>query len=453
MGPITGIRIVNLRVREKVAYPDLTLDLSGDKADHLVVGLENGGGKSTLLGAVYHVFVPEADQFLPRRAQRRQGKEGELKRLEHYVPGGDPTHFVVEVEAPTPDGILPMMAGQRLLVGACLWKPSGSPPSAPANEFFWSARCVTHELTLRSLGLRGSGGRLLDHREFRAKLKQLRTDIPAAQINVEEGKGAWELHLRNIGIDVEYVRQFLLRMNEDEGAADQVFTYASSRAFLNSLVEVVGDPSSISQIKQRLAEMAGDAETMILDRKRAVLLESIVTHTGPLAETMKDLVRRITDRSQTVHHLVAAHENIKARLEGARHAAALVAERRAELDRTVVEVRNSYNDANARYVLARVQVARLQVATSAADVKNAERERDRARADEQVARAAGLLSDRRTAEARIRDIEDLLKLKAVEAEPLREALSSAVQALDRRLATDCDRRAAVRRGRSCGGGP
>src|SRR5690242_4601642 len=107
MGPITGVRIVNLRVREKVAYPDLTIDLAGNAGDHLVLGLENGGGKSTLLGAIYHVFVPEADQFLPRRAQRRQQKEGELKLLEQYIPGGDPTHVVVELEAPATDKTLP----------------------------------------------------------------------------------------------------------------------------------------------------------------------------------------------------------------------------------------------------------------------------------------------------------------------------------------------------------
>lgn len=40
MGPITGLRIVNLRVRDKVAYPDLTLDVASEGAEHLVVGLE-----------------------------------------------------------------------------------------------------------------------------------------------------------------------------------------------------------------------------------------------------------------------------------------------------------------------------------------------------------------------------------------------------------------------------
>jgi len=149
MGPITGIRILNLRVRDKVAYPDVTIDLVGGGADHLVVGLENGGGKSTLIGAVYHVFVPEADEFLPRRAQKRQEKKGELKKLEDYVPGGDPTHFIVEIDAPIPDGTLPLGGGPRLLVGACLWKPAGATAATPADELFWSARGVSSRLALR----------------------------------------------------------------------------------------------------------------------------------------------------------------------------------------------------------------------------------------------------------------------------------------------------------------
>ncbi|WP_437312121.1 hypothetical protein [Sorangium sp. So ce388] len=439
MGPITGIRVVNLRVRDKVAYPDLTLDLASDGADHLVIGLENGGGKSTLLGAIYHVLVPEADQFLPRRAQRRQHKEGELKRLEHYVPGGDPTHFIVEVEPPAPDGVLPILAGPRLLVGACLWKPAGSPPSMPAGEFFWSARSVAPELSLRDLALRGPGGRLLDYREFRAKLKQLRTDAPAAQVNVEEGKGAWEMHLRNLGIDVDYVRQFLLRMNEDEGAADQVFTYASSRAFLNSLVGVVGDPTAIEQLKQRLAEMAQDADAIRLDRQRVVLLESLAAQTGPLAETVKHLEERVAERDRAIGHGVASQERLTRHLEAVREACGVAAARRVELDRIVADARAAYHEAHARYGCARVQMARLLAEAAAGDMQRTEQERDRTRTEERVARAAALLADRRTNEARIRDVKKALKARAAGAEPLRRALSSALQALGRRLAADIER--------------
>lgn len=445
MGPITGLRIVNLRVRDKVAYPDLTLDIASDGAEHLVVGLENGGGKSTLLGAIYHVFVPEADQFLPRRAQRRQHKDGELKRLEHYVPGGDPTHFIVEVECPTPDGVLPTFTGPRVLVGACLWKPAGSPPSAPASEFFWSARSVTPDLSLRGLALRGPGGRLLDHREFRAKLKQLRTEIPAAQVSIEEGKGTWELHLRGLGVDVEYVRQFLLRMNEDEGAADQVFTYASSRAFLNSLVAVVGDPSAVEQLKQRLSDMARDADTMLLDRQRSVLLGNLVVHTAPLSEAVRELRELTRGRDQNVDHILVTQRGLGHRRDECQRASTTWATRRAELDRSVIEARNAYSEALARYALARVQLARLRMGAAGCDTKAAEREQEQARADERVARAAVLLAERRTNEERARGIEELLAQKAIAAEPLRRALSSAVQAFGLRLAADIERLEGERR--------
>ena len=439
VGPISGLRIVNLRVRDKVAYPDLTIDLAAGDADHLVVGLENGGGKSTLLGAVYHVFVPEADQFLPRRAQRRQHKEGELKRLEHYVPGGDPTHFVVEVESPISDGNAAKAASSRMLVGACLWKPSGSTAATPASEFFWSARSVVPELSLRELSLRGPGGRLLDHREFKAKLTALRGDVPAAHVNTEEGKGAWEKHLRDLGIDVEYVRQFLLRMNEDEGAADQVFTYASSRSFLNSLVGVVGDPTAIEALKQRLAETSRDADTMLLDRQRVALLDKLVVETGPLASTVRSLNEQVAERDRTVGQLLACHDRTSRHLVDVQEAATDAAERRAELERLMVEARNAYNDTNARYVLARVQVARARAEHASGEIKHAERERDHARTAERVARAAALLADRRTSDARIRDLEELLTRKEIEAEPLRRSLASALQSLTRRLTADIAR--------------
>jgi ABC-type cobalamin/Fe3+-siderophores transport system ATPase subunit len=95
MGPITGFRVVNLRVHDgihdKVAYPDLTVDIG--TGDHVVIGLENGGGKGTLLGFILHLFLPDARLFLPRLAQRHQRREGEEKRIEHYIPGGRfPTH-------------------------------------------------------------------------------------------------------------------------------------------------------------------------------------------------------------------------------------------------------------------------------------------------------------------------------------------------------------------------
>lgn len=56
--------------------------------------------------------------------------------------------------------------------------------------------------------------------------------------------------------------------------------------------------------------------------------------------------------------------------------------------------------------------------------------------DERIAHASALLADRRTAESRVFDVQELLRRTSIEAEPLRLASSSAVQALDRRLKSD-----------------
>lgn len=437
MGLITGIRIINLRVRDKVAYPDVTLDLADGSAAHLVVGLENGGGKSTLLGALYHVFAPEADEFLPRRSMRRQGKRGEVKRIEHYVPGGDPTHFIVEIEVPSSDGTLGLLTAPRLLLGVCLWKPAGAPPSAPAKEFFWSARSVNHELTLKAFSVRGASGRLLDNREFKAKLsKELRISVPAAQVNVEELQGAWEVHLQGLGVDVEFIRQFLLRMNEDEGAADQVFTYASSREFLESLVSVVGDPRAIAHVKKSLAELATDADGILVDRQRVKLLEALAAQTGSLVEHMRGLSSHHVSRERMIDHLIHVRNHVIRDLKVTREEAEKAKNRRASFDDSVTDARNAYNEANARFMLARVQVAESRHRLKASMTDLAELERQNARRDERIAHASALLADRRTAESRVFDVQELLRRTSIEAEPLRLASSSAVQALDRRLKSD-----------------
>lgn len=445
MGPLTGLRIVNLRVRDKVAYPDVTIDLAGQGPKHVVVGLENGGGKSTLLGAIYHVFVPEVDQFLPRRAQRRQKKQGDLKELEQYVPGGDPTHFVVEIEPPTADGTLPGIAGDRVLLGACLWKPHGAPDAAKAEEFFWSVRSISRELSLREIPLRGPSGRLFDHREFKAKLKELRVRVPAAQVNVEELKGGWSLHLRNLGIDVEYVQQFLLRMNEDEGAADQVFTYASSRTFLESLVEVVGDPTATEQLKGALAATAGDADTVALDRRRVILLEKLLAHTGPLEAALDAIDVWSRNRETLVAQLVACREHLGAQVRIAEQQASRTVTRREQADDLVVEAKSAYAEANARHALAGVQLARLRLEASNTEAHETRGHLDRARVDEQTMQCAALLCDRRKFQTLISDINDILRRKEMDAEPLRQSLSAALQALGQRVHAEMARLEADRK--------
>ena len=47
---------------------------------------------------------------------------------------------------------------------------------------------------------------------------------------------------------MEFVKSWLLAMNEDEGAANHVFTYGSSRAFIDTLVRAVAPPELVTDI-------------------------------------------------------------------------------------------------------------------------------------------------------------------------------------------------------------
>jgi hypothetical protein len=436
LGQITGFRVLNLRVRDKLAYPDLTIDLGNH--GHVVIGLENGGGKSTLLGFLIHTFLPRADRFLPRLAHRRQHKQGEEKRIEHYVPGGDPTHVIVELQQPAGSSRRnPQPA--RVVVGACLHKKAGADPVAPAGEFFWSARCTTDELTLAHLGLRAQDGRLLDHEEWRTRLTELRKTHPAAEIVVHDHQDAWDRHLRDtLKVDVEFIKTWLLSMNQDEGAADHVFTYSSSREFLNSLIGAVADPQYVDGLKSSLTTAGADADKMRTDRRREALLRNLVAHTGPLAELTEQLTDADRERRTLTDALVVARKNLQS-CETATQSAVEEAERHhKEATATAKNAHLSFEDAISDELAAQLQVQQLQLATL-------NRELEKLRLDEasytrkiHEATAAQLLVNERTVRSRIEDIQTELQRKEADAEPSRLAASSALQAWNQRIEEEID---------------
>jgi hypothetical protein len=441
VGPITGFRIINLRVHDggldKVAYPDLTIDIG--TGDHVVIGLENGGGKGTLLGFLLHVFLPDARLFLPRLAQRRQRRQGEEKRIEHYVPGGRlPTHVVVELELPARDLRRPGQP-RRVLAGACLYKPNGGSPSEPSKEFFWSARCVTSELTLASLGLRSETGRLLDHREWRAWLDGTRTARPDAEIIIHDGDANWGNHLRNtLKVDVEFVKSWLLAMNEDEGAADHVFTYGSSRAFIDTLVRAVAPPELVADINQNLITMAADADNMKIDRRREALLRRLVEHTEPLAGYMDQLTAHDRSRRSLVDALLITQGQLGRKRSSTAAELEQARQREREAGSVAAEANAAEAKAYALELLARLQVARLKRDRASDQVQRHRTALEDSRSKARACAAAAVLCEERTLRARIGDIRQMLSAKAENAEPERRAASSAAQAWLTRVKTEID---------------
>ncbi|MET8160349.1 hypothetical protein ABZT47_28655 [Sphaerisporangium sp. NPDC005289] len=426
MGPITGFRIVNLRAQAKVAYPDLTVNL--DNRAHTVVGQENGGGKSTLIGFLIHVLLPNATEFLPRKAKRRQEKKGEDKRVENYVPGGPPTHVVLEFDLPH-RGTITSTTPTRVLVGACLYKPDGAGPTVKAEEFFWSARCASPELTLPTLPLRDDDGGLLSHQRWRHHLNVLKEQLPAAEIVIHGDQRRWEAHLKDdLKIDVGFARSWLLTMNEDEGAADRVFTYASSREFLNSLVGAIADPTSLSDIKATLRMQAADADRCRLDRRRKKLLELLVTQTDPLADLSAQLTAIDTSRRDLISGVLSARRSLtkSAAIAKGRAETAQGQKRRAdEEERAAAHIQA---EARGLEIAARLQVADLTLKETIRQVEDVNKSIAAQEKISLVCGVAGHLAERASLRTRMSDAVRILADKSADAEPARRAASSAASA-------------------------
>lgn len=432
MGPITGFRIINLRVRDKVAYPDLVVDLGSGR--HVIIGLENGGGKSTLLGFLIHVLLPDKSQFLPRLSLRRQNKKGDEKRVQQYVPGGDPTHVILEVEVPATD---PFRGHRRVLLGACLSKPSGAGPDEDVKELLWSAQSVHTDLTLAGLAVRGEDGRLRDTKQWLAWLKEQKLTHPDAEITTVTDQSEWGKHLREtLRIDVDFVRTWLLAMNQDEGAADHVFTYASSRSFLNSIVGAVADPKLKEELTTNLVRMGRDADTFNLDRRRQLFFTDVVGHTEQLTQLIGALDEQDTRRLTMLDSLLAT----QTRIEDERRVGEISLHTARQRHAAVTAQRQAAEREHGR-AIGRRQQAELQrdrVAHHKAELLlHAERGRHSAAQQRvEAARVAALLAQKRSYDTSIDGIQRMLRERAGESEPLRQAAASAVLAWQARISAD-----------------
>jgi hypothetical protein len=432
MGPITGFRIINLRVRDKVAYPDLVVDLGSGR--HVIIGLENGGGKSTLLGFLIHVLLPDKAQFLPRLSLRRQNKKGDEKRVQQYVPGGDPTHVILEVEVPHND---PFRGHRKVLLGACLWKPAGAGPDEDVKELLWSAHSVHADLTLAGLAVRGEDGQLRDAKQWAAWLKEQRLAHPDAEITTQTDQGEWGKHLREtLRIDVDFVRTWLLAMNQDEGAADHVFTYASSRSFLNSIVGAVADPTLKEELAANLVRMGRDADTFSLDRRRQLFFTDVVGHTELLTQFMGALDEQDGRRLAMLDALLATASRIEGEQRVGDISLTTAKERQAAATAERTTAEREYRRASGRRRQAELQRDRV-VYDQAEALLEAERSNYTAAQQRvEAARIAALIAQKRAHDTNIDGIQRMLRERAGESEPLRRVAAAAVRAWHARVTAD-----------------
>ncbi|GGJ90526.1 hypothetical protein GCM10010123_20450 [Pilimelia anulata] len=430
----TRLRLVNVGI-ERPRFADLIIDMrSNGQPDDTVIMLQNGGGKSTLNAMWLHAYEPERDKFLASLSIRHQGKAGKRKRFEHYIPVGSTTYVVCEhaIAGATEDlfGRAP-----RLVVGYAAWRDNEAQDRAMELFFCFQS---TDALTFDTLPVRGADGQPVPHQDFLDHLLRAKQDDPTLQLAHTNHQGKWSAELASRGFDLEFLRQFLLQMNLDEGAADRIFTYKDSRSFLNSLINVLAEPRDFDTVAREVQRLGGKVSHRDVDLATQEFLATARRFTDPLAaaadrfKTQKDAreaaLLKWASASSLVGRWIATADAAATHVSRA-HDAATAAKENAQ---------NEQRRLRGQQGALRAHCCKLEGEQAASEASQAVSEVAAARQGFLAAQAAVVIAERATAMSDRGHAQKLLDQKVCDAAPLRQQLAATAGVLADRLDTEIE---------------
>lgn len=243
----------------------LTLDLRADGGGSgvdSVLWLRNGGGKSSILNLFFSALRPRVRDFLGAAA------EGKSRRLADYVKEGDLACVVGEWDlAPRLDE-LRRPPSRVCLIGQVLsWKGlQRSTDESRLRRLFFSLRAGPG-LRFDDLPIDGLGAPAGSFEAFREWLAGQKSARPELEVLYTDALQRWEDHLTSLGVDPELMR-VQIQMNLREGAADELFRFASPRDFINFFLELAMDFERASELSANLDALRGQ-----LQRRPSLLRE------------------------------------------------------------------------------------------------------------------------------------------------------------------------------------
>jgi hypothetical protein len=413
---------------------DITLRFTGPdgRPCDSVLWLRNGGGKSSILNLVFSVLRTSRREFLGT------GAEARVRHLEDYVGPSDVATVALEWELDA----LPDAEPTRVITAATL-EHRRSGEGAELRRLFHALRVDPHpdlRFSLEDLPLviqEAGRRRLLRTNAVRDQLLAISDTSPALRYSHTEVLHEWDRILESFQLDPQ-VFGYQLRMNHREGAADDLFRFASSEEFADFLQEMVLRAEDAEPVSQNLREFRTKLELRPrLEEERNALLRA--------NDTLVPLQRLAEERARLHELLLATVDQLslwRARLDVTRKErearTSEVKERHAEADaryRAASEARNKHGWTLRVFLML---AARHAVEEATREVDAAASELGRLERREELLRCAASLADLRKAEARAEELAQELKARLEEHRPIhrefQEAAHSLVQALDVRLA-------------------
>lgn len=247
---------------EAARFDPLRLDLrlpDGTIAPETLLWLENGGGKTVLLRLLFTVLRP--DQV----AHFGTEDTGKVKGFPASVLADDVAHIVVEWRRL--DSRL-LVDTEVLLTGLVAeWRGhSRSPDTGNLLRTWYSVRSSDGAFTLDSLPPPTLDGRRLSRAAYLERLRELAKPASGGRARLLDLKWTdvqkqWLAHLDALGLDT-VLFTYQIHMNHDESGASKIFKFfANDQEFLEFLLNLVTEPTSIASLDQSLAELAEKVAT------------------------------------------------------------------------------------------------------------------------------------------------------------------------------------------------
>jgi hypothetical protein len=271
---LNRIRLFNIGPRG-ARYDDVTLDLSGagspvDAAAFMPVPgqavlrpapaslllLENGGGKSVLIRMLISTVLPE-----------RQYKRGREALRDYIAPSAAPAHVAAEW--------VHVRTGEMLVTGQILWMGGER-----VERKFYSLR-PNFACSLETLPFAENAKRLTAT-AFLDALGRIDAQHKSLSLVVEDGQGAWERHLRELGLepDLFAVQQ---AMNVDEGDAADPFKASTGGQFVDWFLRRATDAERYDELSDAYRAYARNVGRRDQDRLEYEFCSIMQTVTETLA--------------------------------------------------------------------------------------------------------------------------------------------------------------------------
>jgi hypothetical protein len=211
---------------------------SGEATDY-ILQLENGGGKSTLLSAIFSCFETSQNRFLKHLQENRN------RFSEYFSPDGLPGFILVEWMIPTSES----HQYRRIVIGQVV--SIRNRITNEAERIFFSFETAP-DLALESVPAPklNSGSPALSMEEFVKWLAKIKRDYKG-NIYDTRNQTEWERHLENErGIDVGMLK-LQVEFSRMEGSIDTAFlNFRNETEFLQKFLSLTMDGEQANQVRQ-----------------------------------------------------------------------------------------------------------------------------------------------------------------------------------------------------------